>query len=77
MTAEGATTTRPPVVVLLGGPSAEHDVSIVSGTAIAEALAEEGHPVEQVHAAILERDGVGLRFEIEFVGDWAGWETAA
>ena len=39
---------RPPVVVLLGGPSAEHDVSIVSGTAIAAALAEEGHAVEQV-----------------------------
>jgi len=39
---------RPPVVVLLGGPSAEHDVSIVSGTAIAAALADEGHAVEQV-----------------------------
>ena len=25
----------PPIVVLLGGPSAEHDVSVVSGTAIA------------------------------------------
>jgi D-alanine-D-alanine ligase len=37
-----------PVVVLLGGPSAEHDVSVVSGTAIAEALAANGHPVEQV-----------------------------
>jgi D-alanine-D-alanine ligase len=37
-----------PVVVLLGGPSAEHDVSIVSGSAIAAALAELGHPVEQV-----------------------------
>jgi D-alanine-D-alanine ligase len=39
---------RPPVVVLLGGPSAEHDVSVVSGTAIADALVAEGHPVEQV-----------------------------
>jgi D-alanine-D-alanine ligase len=40
---------RPAAVVLLGGPSAEHDVSIVSGTAIAEALLGEGHdPVEQV-----------------------------
>jgi D-alanine-D-alanine ligase len=39
---------RPPVVVLFGGPSAEHDVSIVSGTAIADALAGEGHAVEQV-----------------------------
>ena len=34
---------RSPVVVLLGGPSAEHDVSIVSGTAIADALADAGH----------------------------------
>ena len=47
-TGEPAATARPPVSVLLGGPSAEHDVSIVSGTAIAAALAEEGHPVEQV-----------------------------
>jgi D-alanine-D-alanine ligase len=39
---------RAPVVVLLGGPSAEHDVSIVSGTAIAAALAEEGYPVDLV-----------------------------
>ena len=35
-----------PVVVLLGGPSAEHDVSIVSGAAIADALRESGYPVE-------------------------------
>jgi D-alanine-D-alanine ligase len=39
---------RPQLVVLLGGPSAEHDVSIVSGTAIAEALAGGGFAVEQV-----------------------------
>ena len=45
---------RPPVVVLLGGPSAEHDVSIVSGTAVADALATEGHPVEQV---LIDLDG--------------------
>jgi D-alanine-D-alanine ligase len=36
-----------PVAVVLGGPSAEHDVSIVSGTAIAGALAGAGYPVEQ------------------------------
>ena len=41
-------TERPPVVVLLGGPSAEHDVSIVSGTAIAEALSGAGLTVSQV-----------------------------
>ena len=45
---------RPPVVVLLGGPSAEHDVSIVSGTAIAEALASSGYEVEQV---LIDLDG--------------------
>jgi D-alanine-D-alanine ligase len=33
---------RPPIAVLLGGPSAEHDVSIVSGRAIALALADRG-----------------------------------
>jgi D-alanine-D-alanine ligase len=35
-----------PVAVLLGGPSAEHDVSIVSGTAIADALRSSGYPIE-------------------------------
>jgi D-alanine-D-alanine ligase len=38
----------PPVVVLLGGPSAEHDVSVVSGTAIAAALIDAGLEVQQV-----------------------------
>jgi len=45
---------RPPITVLLGGPSAEHDVSIVSGTAIAEALAAAGCTVEQV---LIDLDG--------------------
>jgi D-alanine-D-alanine ligase len=44
----------PPIVVLLGGPSAEHDVSIVSGTAIADALAEAGADVSQV---LIDLDG--------------------
>jgi D-alanine-D-alanine ligase len=47
-------TARPPVVLLLGGPSAEHDVSIVSGTAIAEALLGAGFPVAQV---LIDLDG--------------------
>jgi D-alanine-D-alanine ligase len=37
--------TRRSVCVLLGGPSAEHDVSLVSGRAIAAALQERGHLV--------------------------------
>ncbi|HEY8437673.1 MAG TPA: D-alanine--D-alanine ligase family protein [Candidatus Limnocylindrales bacterium] len=44
----GVTAARPPIVVLLGGPSAEHDVSIVSGTAIADALRERGEDVREV-----------------------------
>ena len=44
----------PPIVVLLGGPSAEHDVSIVSGTAIAAALLEAGLDVRQV---LVDLDG--------------------
>jgi D-alanine-D-alanine ligase len=44
----------PPVVVLLGGPSAEHDVSVVSGTATAEALIAAGLDVRQV---LLDLDG--------------------
>lgn len=39
---------EPPVLVLLGGPSAEHDVSVVSGTAVADALRDAGARVESV-----------------------------
>jgi D-alanine-D-alanine ligase len=45
---------HPPIVVLLGGPSAEHDVSIVSGTAIADALRDRGDDVTQV---LIDLDG--------------------
>jgi D-alanine-D-alanine ligase len=56
-----------PVAVLLGGPSAEHDVSLVSGRAVAAALAERGHTVEG--------------WLIDLAGDWwrlppAGLDTA-
>ena len=37
------------VVVLFGGPSAEHDVSVVSGWAIADALVGAGLSVERIH----------------------------
>jgi len=36
---------RTSIAVLLGGPSAEHDVSLVSGRAIAASLVERGHDV--------------------------------
>jgi D-alanine-D-alanine ligase len=47
-------TTYPPIVVLLGGPSAEHDVSVVSGSAIATALLDAGLAVSQV---LIDLDG--------------------
>ena len=31
---------------------------------------------ERVRAEVLARSGVELRFEVEFVGDWTGWEAA-
>jgi D-alanine-D-alanine ligase len=43
-----------PIAVLLGGPSAEHDVSIVSGHAIADALQAAGHPVTRI---LIDLDG--------------------
>jgi D-alanine-D-alanine ligase len=43
-----------PLAVVFGGPSAEHDVSIVSGTAIADALVGSGYPVE---AWLVDLDG--------------------
>ena len=50
----GAPAVHPPIVVLLGGPSAEHDVSLVSGTAIPEALIATGDDVRQV---LIDLDG--------------------
>jgi UDP-N-acetylmuramate dehydrogenase len=32
---------------------------------------------ELVRARVRDAHGVELRFEIEFVGDWAGWQEAA
>ncbi|HVA85765.1 MAG TPA: D-alanine--D-alanine ligase [Candidatus Saccharimonadales bacterium] len=41
-------TEHPPIVVLFGGPSAEHDVSIMSGSAIADGLRAAGLEVQLV-----------------------------
>ncbi len=48
MTPANPTAADRPVIVLLGGPSAEHDVSIVSGSAVAQALADAGRRVDRV-----------------------------
>lgn len=45
MSPKKAALPRQSIVVLLGGPSAEHDVSLVSGRAIAAALSGRGHAV--------------------------------
>ncbi len=33
--------------------------------------------MELVRAEIAARDGIELEFEVEFLGDWSGWESAA
>ncbi len=55
-----------PVAVVLGGPSAEHDVSIVSGSAIADALAGSGYPVE---TWLIDLDGAWWRLPDGFRRD--------
>jgi len=42
--------TKPSIVVLLGGPSAERDVSLVSGAQCAAALRGEGYTVTEIDA---------------------------
>ena len=42
------------VLVLAGGPDAEHDVSLRSAAAVAEALAQAGHEVSN---AVIDRSG--------------------
>ena len=32
---------------------------------------------ESVQATVLEKSGVGLRFEVVFAGDWSGWVSDA
>ena len=55
-----------PIAVVLGGPSAEHDVSIVSGSAIADALAGSGYPVE---TWLIDLDGAWWRLPDGFRRD--------
>jgi UDP-N-acetylmuramate dehydrogenase len=39
--------------------------------------ADVRHLAERVRAAVRARSGVTLVFEVEFVGDWTGWEADA
>jgi D-alanine-D-alanine ligase len=55
-----------PVAVVLGGPSAEHDVSIVSGSAIVDALDASGYPVE---TWLIDLGGAWWRLPDEFRRD--------
>lgn len=55
------------ITVLMGGPSAEREVSLMSGTAVAEALASLGHRVARADitpgdTAALDREGVDVFF---------------
>ncbi len=55
------------ITVLMGGPSTEHDVSIISGTAISQALIRNGHRVtpsdiSPENTSALDRKGIDLVF---------------
>jgi D-alanine-D-alanine ligase len=55
------------ITVLMGGPSAEREISLMSGTAIADALERLGHRVVRadispLDASALEREGMDLVF---------------
>jgi D-alanine-D-alanine ligase len=71
MTTDGRTdgrVTRPlDITVLMGGPSREHDVSILSGSAVADALERNGHAVTRMDIrptdlSALDREGLELVF---------------
>ena len=55
------------IVVLMGGPSKERDVSFMSGQAVAEALTRRGHRVvssdiSYEDTSVLDRDGIDVVF---------------
>lgn len=55
------------ITVLMGGPSAERDVSMMSGTAIADALQRRGHKVTRADispqdTSALDREGIDVVF---------------
>jgi len=55
------------VTVLMGGPSSEREVSLLSGTAIADALQRRGHKVTRADilpqdTAALDREGIDVVF---------------
>ncbi len=62
------------ITVLMGGPSSEHEVSLASGTAIADALVRNGHKVTRSdispqELSALDRPGIDLVF-IALHGDF-------
>ena len=42
------------VLVLMGGPSTEHDVSVVSGTGVVRAMDPEKY---NIHPVLIDKDG--------------------
>ena len=55
------------ITVLMGGPSSEREVSLLSGTAVADALQRRGHKVVRADispadTAALDRDGIDVVF---------------
>ena len=56
------------IAVLCGGPSAERIVSLKSGAAVAQALSQMGHSIEQIDPLLIELAGCDWsRFDMAFI----------
>src|SRR5262245_54974746 len=56
------------IAVLCGGTSAERIISLKSGAAVAQALSQMGHSVEQLDPAIIDlRQSDWSRFDVAFI----------
>ncbi len=63
----GRTTDHLDITVLLGGPSAEREVSLNSGAAVAAALCELGHTVTAADISPADLSALDLRADLVFI----------
>ncbi len=61
------------VAVLMGGPSAEREVSLASGRAVADALESVGHRVRRVDIRPDDLSGLAQPFDVAFVALHGTW----
>ena len=65
------------VILWTGQAWVDPAMSLAVALVIAWGTTDIRRLVDLVHAEILARDGVDLQPEVQFVGDWSGWEVGA